>query len=133
VRGKAISFSLRIIILANLMFAAAAWAQASGDSIRQGQQIFENTCAQCHLKSGQGLPGTFPALDKNPLVVGDPKPVLATVLNGRKGSLGQMPAWKDQFNDQQLAAVVSYIRQAWSNRAAAVTPEMVAEVRKPKK
>ena len=53
---------------------------------------------------------------------GDPRPVIATVLNGRKGNLGQMPTWKDKLDDQQIAAVVTYIRQAWSNRAPARHP-----------
>ena len=61
---------------------------------------------------------------------GDPEPVIATVLNGRKGNLGQMPTWKDKLDDQQIAAVVTYIRQAWSNRAPAVTPAMVAATRR---
>jgi cytochrome c6 len=119
-----------ILFLVGLALAAGgASAQESGDLVKQGQQIFENNCAQCHLKSGRGLPGTFPALDKNPFVVGDPKPVLATVLNGRKGTLGRMPSWKDSLDNQQVAAVVTYIRQAWSNRAPAVTPAMAAAVR----
>ncbi len=119
------------LFLVGLMLAAGgAWAQEPSDLVKQGQQIFADNCAQCHLKSGQGLPGTFPALDKNPFVVVDPKPVLATVLNGRKGTLGQMPTWKDKLDNRQVAAVVTYIRQAWSNRAPGVTPEMAAEVRK---
>ena len=120
--------------LAGLMLAAgAAWAQEPGDLVKQGKEIFEENCAQCHRSNGKGLPGTFPAHDGNPFVTGDPTPVIATVLNGRKGHLGQMPTWKDQLNDQQIAAVVTYIRQAWSNRAPGVTPDMVAEVRKIKK
>lgn len=120
--------------LAGLMLAAGgAWAQEPADLVKQGQQIFADNCTDCHLKTGQGLPGTFPALDKDPFVVGDPKPVIATVLNGRRGTLGQMPTWKDKLDNQQVAAVVTYIRQAWSNRAPAVTPEMAAEVRKIKK
>jgi cytochrome c6 len=118
-----------VLSLAGLILAAgSAWAQP-GDLVKQGQQIFEDNCAQCHLKSGQGLPGTFPALDKNPFVVGDPKPVLATVLNGRKGTLGQMPSWKDKLDNQQVAAVVTYIRQAWSNRGPAVTSAMAAAIK----
>ena len=62
-------------------------------------------------------------------MVGPPEPVIATVLNGRKGTLGQMPTWKDKLDDQQIAAVVTYIRQAWSNRAPPVTPAMVAATR----
>jgi cytochrome c6 len=124
---------LKPFLVALVLVAGGAWAQNPGDLVKQGQQIFEDNCAQCHLKSGKGLPGTFPALDKDPFVVGDPKPVLATVLNGRKGTLGQMPSWKDKLDNQQVAAVVTYIRQAWSNRASGVTPDMVAEVRKIKK
>lgn len=99
------------------------------DLVPQGREIFASTCADCHRENGQGLPGTFPALNRNPFVAGDPKAVIATVLNGRKGLLGQMPTWKDKLNDQQIAAVVTYIRQAWSNRAPAVTPAMVAAAR----
>ena len=114
-------------ILAALAFlGGSAWAQGEGDLVKQGQQVFEDNCAQCHRANGEGLPATFPALNQEPFVIGDPQPVIATVLNGRKGSLGQMPAWKDKLDDQQIAAVVTYIRQAWSNRAAAVTPAMVA-------
>jgi mono/diheme cytochrome c family protein len=55
--------------------------------------------------------------------------VIATVLNGRKGDLGQMPTWKEKLDDQQIAAVVTYLRQAWSNPAPAITPAMVAATR----
>jgi len=110
-----------------------AGAQEAGDLARQGQQVFEDHCAQCHRSNGQGLPGTFPALNRNPLVVGDPQAVIAIVLHGRNGAMGRMPAWQDSLNDQQIAAAATYIRQAWANRAPAVTPAMVAESRKAKK
>jgi mono/diheme cytochrome c family protein len=116
-----------LLILAGLaLLCGGAWAQGSGELKKPGQEVFEQNCAQCHRANGEGLPATFPALNKNPFVLGDPQPVIATVLNGRKGSLGRMPGWKDKLDDQQVAAVVTYIRQAWSNRAPAVTPAMVA-------
>ena len=117
---------LLLILAALALLGGSAWPQGEGDLIRPGQEVFEDSCAQCHRTNGEGLPATFPALNKNAFVVGDPKPVIATVLKGRKGSLGQMPTWKDKLDDQQIAAVVTYIRQAWSNRAAPVTPAMVA-------
>ena len=40
-----------------------------------------------------------------------------------------MPTWKDKLDDRQIAVVISFIRQAWSNRAPAVTPAMVAAAR----
>ncbi len=92
-------------------------AQGADKVIQEGKKLFEGTCADCHRINGQGLPDKFPALDKNPFVVGDPNKVIDTVLNGRKGKLGQMPTWKDTFSDQQLAAIITYVRQAWSNKA----------------
>jgi mono/diheme cytochrome c family protein len=121
---------LLLILLGLALLSGSAWAQVAGDLLQPGQKVFEDNCAQCHRANGAGLPATFPALNQNPLVAGDPEPVIATVLNGRKGALGQMPAWKDKLDDQQIAAVVSYIRQAWSNRAAPVTPAMVAATRR---
>ena len=119
-----------LLILASLtLLGGGAWAQVSGDLVKPGQEVFEANCSHCHRSNGEGLPATFPALNKNPFVLGDPKPVIATVLNGRNGSLGKMPTWKDKLDDQQIAAVVTYIRQAWSNRAAPVTPAMVAAAR----
>jgi mono/diheme cytochrome c family protein len=115
-----------VLLLCLSLLGGAALAQGQGDAAQRGQAVFEDNCAQCHRTNGEGLPATFPALNKNAFVVGDPKPVIATVLNGRKGSLGQMPVWKDKLDDQQIAAGVTYIRQAWSNRAAPVTPAMVA-------
>jgi mono/diheme cytochrome c family protein len=120
-----------LLILASLaLLLGSAGAQVSGDLFQPGQKVFEDNCADCHRLNGKGLPGTFPAHDGNPFVVGPPEPVIATVLNGRQGTLGQMPTWKDTLDDQQIAAVITYIRQAWSNRATPVTPAMVAARRR---
>jgi mono/diheme cytochrome c family protein len=118
-----------LILAALVLLMGGAWARGEGDLVKQGQKVFADNCADCHRLNGKGLPGTFPAHDGNPFVVGPPGPVIATVLNGRKGDLGPMPTWKDNLDDQQIAAVVTYIRQAWSNRAPAVTPAMVAATR----
>jgi len=118
-----------VILLCLGLLGGAAWAQGQGDVAQRGKGVYEDNCAQCHRTNGEGLPATFPALNKNPFVLGDPQPMIATVLNGRKGSLGRMPSWKDKLDDGQVAAVATYIRQAWSNRAAAVTAAMVAAAR----
>jgi len=118
-----------VIVLCLGLLGGAALAQGQGDARQRGQEVFEANCAQCHRSNGEGLPATFPALNNNPLVLGDPKPVIAAVLNGLKGNLGAMPGWKDRLDDEQIAAVVTYIRQAWSNRAAAVTAAMAAATR----
>lgn len=116
---------------------ASAWtslsplqAQVADKSFQEGKKLFEASCADCHRVNGQGLPAKFPALDKSSFVVGEPNKVIDTVLFGRKGQLGQMPSWKDTMNDQQAADVITYIRQAWSNKGSAVTAEMVKKRRK---
>ena len=121
-----------LLILAGLaLLSGSAWAQASGDLFQQGQKVFEDNCAHCHRAQRRGAPRPpFRPTTGTRLSSGDPEPVIATVLNGRKGSLGQMPAWKDTLDDQQIAAVITYIRQAWSNRADPVTPAMVAAMRR---
>ena len=123
----------RLLLMLTMM---AAWlsppalAQGPEALFKEGQKIFENNCADCHRTNGQGLPDKFPALDKNQFVLGDPARLIDTVLQGRKGKLGQMPAWKDTFNDQQAAAVITYIRQGWSNKGTAVTPDAIKKRRK---
>jgi mono/diheme cytochrome c family protein len=124
---------MRIVPLALLLclWLAAGLAQGQGQEslFQQGQDIFRDNCAQCHRLNGEGLPGTFPALKGNKFVTGDQKPVIVTVLNGRKGQWGQMPTWKHKLTDEQIAAAVTYIRHAWTNQAGPVTPAQVAAVR----
>jgi len=107
-----------------------ALGQAGGELLKQGQEVYENNCSDCHRSNGEGLPVKFPALKGNAYVQGDPKAVIGTVLNGRKGNLGQMPAWKEYLTDNEIAAAISYIRNAWGNSAPAVKPEDVATLRK---
>jgi len=124
---------IRLLLMLTVMAAwlsPSALAQGPEALFKEGKRLFENNCADCHRLNGQGLPDKFPALDKNPFVLGDPAKVIDTVLQGRKGKLGQMPTWKETLNDQQAAAVITYVRQAWSNRGAAVTPEAVKKRRR---
>jgi cytochrome c oxidase subunit 2 len=125
------SRSLLLFLLLSLALGLqSAWGQ--DDLFQKGKAFFETegNCVDCHRLNGKGLPGTYPALDGDPFVTGKPGPVIATVLNGRKGDLGEMPIWKDKLDDQQVAALVTYIRHAWSNKAQGVTPTLAAEIRK---
>ncbi|MEJ5330413.1 MAG: cytochrome c [Desulfobaccales bacterium] len=119
-----------LLILA--LAAGLALAQNPPDLAAQGKKLYEDNCADCHRSSGEGLPVKFPALKGSAFVQGDPEPVIEILLNGRRGKLGRMPAWREHFNDQEIAAVATYIRSAWGNKAPAVTPESVAAARKKK-
>ncbi len=89
--------------------------------VSRGQEVYTKTCVACHQANGQGLPGTFPALD------GDEKYVLApmkeqilTVLNGHPGTA--MAAFRDQLNDVEIASVITYTRQSWGNAGEGPDP-----------
>jgi cytochrome c6 len=122
-------FWLAVPSAAALLMANLVLGQAGGDLLKQGQEVYENNCSDCHRSNGEGLPVKFPALKGNAYVQGDPQAVISTVVNGRKGSLGLMPAWKEHLDHDQIAAVMSYIRNAWGNTAPAVKPEDVKKLR----
>ncbi|MFZ2295417.1 MAG: cytochrome c [Polaromonas sp.] len=102
-----------------------------------GKQVFTANCVACHQATGKGLPGVFPPLDGSEWVGGDERTVANILLHGVSGELtvlgntfkGAMPSFQ-QLNDAELAAVASYIRAEWSNKAGAVKPELFATERK---
>lgn len=102
---------------------------------QKGKQVFTTTCQACHQATGAGIPGAFPPLDGSEWVTGPSHQVAAIVLHGLQGEItvkGQkfqsvMPAFKDQLSDEDIAAVTTYVRQAWGNKAG---PIMKSEVEK---
>jgi cytochrome c oxidase subunit 2 len=85
--------------------------------IARGEKVFAANCAACHQANGKGVPGTFPALDGSKVVTGPKDGQIKTVLNGvmKNGQPTAMPAWKDTLSDTDIAAVITYTRNAWSN------------------
>ncbi|MCB1906256.1 MAG: cytochrome c oxidase subunit II [Rhodocyclaceae bacterium] len=88
--------------------------------IARGETVFAGNCAACHQADGQGMPPAFPPLDGAAIVLGPASEQIATVLNGRPGTA--MAAFGKQLSDTDLAAVITYTRNAWSNS----TGEMIA-------
>jgi mono/diheme cytochrome c family protein len=108
-----------------------------------GERIYMN-CLACHQPSGEGTPGTqspFPPLNKSEWVDGDKASTarLARILlYGLSGEVtvrgnkfnGAMPAWGGQLKEYQIAAVLTYVRSNWLNKAGPVFPKDVAAARK---
>ncbi len=87
--------------------------------ISDGEEIYLLNCSRCHQLDGLGFPRIYPNLAGNPIVtLHDPAPMIETVLNGQ----GSMPGFKNSLTPEQLAAVMSYVRNAWGNDASAVFP-----------
>lgn len=122
---KAILISLGCIIL----LVTSLGCSQKDPSFEPGKKIYEQYCAACHGVEGSGLLYKKTALNNSAFVLGDPQGLIAVILFGRGGA-GLMPGWQTTLNDQEVAAVATYTRQAWSNQGDAVTPALVAEVRK---
>jgi mono/diheme cytochrome c family protein len=107
-------------------------AAAGGANAIDGKQVFGGKCAACHQATGTGIAGVFPPLAGSEWVLGDEKVLASILLHGITGSLtvkgaaynGAMPSFKI-LSDDELAAVLSYVRSDWGNTAATIAPAMV--------
>lgn len=97
------------------------------DAMDMGQKIYTANCAACHQASGEGLPGAFPALKGSKIATNNnPAEHIDIVLNGKKG----MPAFGKQLSLAEIAAVVTYERNAWGNNTKQlVQPKDVNDVK----
>jgi cytochrome c oxidase subunit 2 len=99
----------------------------------KGEKVYNANCVVCHQANGKGLPGAFAALDGSPVVNGPKADQINVLLNGKKSGKfpGEMPAWK-QLSDTDIAAVITFTRNNWSNKAAEniVQPAEVVAARK---
>jgi len=93
------------------------------DLIAQGEKIYQ-TCAACHQPNGKGAPPAFPPLAGSKIVNGPKEGHIDIVLNSKPGTA--MQAFGQQFSDTDIAAVISYERNSFGNKAGIVQP---AEVR----
>jgi cytochrome c oxidase subunit 2 len=103
------------------------------DELKQrGEKVYTANCAVCHQATGKGVPGAFPALDGDPVVNGPRAEQINVVLNGKVTGSMQMPAWKAVLSDTEIAAVITYTRNNWSNKAQEniVQPAEVLAARK---
>jgi len=110
----------------------------AGQANDTGARIYMDSCAACHRLDGQGYNHTFPRLAGNPSVLAQsPESLIAIILNGNRlpstasaPSALAMPAFGWRYNDEEVAALSTFLRGAWGNKAADVKASDVAAVRK---
>jgi cytochrome c oxidase subunit 2 len=99
------------------------------DLIARGEKVYASNCVACHAAAGQGTPAMkAPALAGNKFVVGAEQGPIDTVLNGRPNTA--MQAFGKQLSDTEIAAVITYARNSFGNKASDVTPNEVKARRK---
>lgn len=108
-----------------------------------GFDLYQTICQNCHQPDGKGLPVDdhgFPPLVDTDWVTGSPARLVRIVLGGLQGKIqvnGRpytgnseiMPAWGPTLTDEQVAQVLTFVRQGWTNHAPPVSPELVKSIR----
>jgi nitrite reductase (NO-forming) len=103
-----------------------------------GKQVYSTVCIACHQPTGAGLPPVFPTLINTEYVNGSAERMAAIVLKGVMGPItvngaafnNIMPPQEAMLTDEKIAAVLSYVRGGFGNKAEPVKAEVVAEARK---
>lgn len=93
------------------------------EQIDRGAKVYASNCAACHQANGKGA-GSFPALEGSKVVLGPKEGNFQIMLNGK----GAMPKWGGVISDGDIAAVITYTRNAWGNKTGDVyqTPDLIA-------
>ena len=98
------------------------------DLMAKGESVYNTNCAACHQPNGQGIPGVFPAIAGSAIATGDVAGHTNLVMNGKTGTA--MQAFGAQLSDVDLAAVITYQRNAFGNDAGdLVQPSDIAAAR----
>jgi putative membrane-bound dehydrogenase-like protein len=100
---------------------------AAANNSERGRDLFETYCAPCHQSDGGGMERLAPPLRQSALVLGQEDSLIRIVLHGLKGQL-VMPAM-GTLDDQQLAAILTYIRTGWGQTGSPIVAETVGRVR----
>ncbi|MBT5784027.1 MAG: cytochrome c oxidase subunit II [Candidatus Thioglobus sp.] len=102
--------------------ATKTWSKS--DLMAQGESVYNTNCASCHKKDGSGMPPIFPAMKDSPVANGIASDHMKIVLHGKGG----MPTFK-MLGDADLAAVITYERNAFGNTGSVVQPSDVKSAR----
>lgn len=106
------------------------------DPLVQGKKLFSRTCQQCHQADGKGIPGVYPTLVGSDWLLNSEERPIKILIKGMSGPAviegvafnGNMPPVGD-WKDRDIAAVLTYVRQAWGNEGGAIAEELVVKVR----
>jgi mono/diheme cytochrome c family protein len=117
--------------------AAATAASAPEPAMAAGGAIYADECSACHGPDGKGVPYLFPSLTGSPNVRSvDPASLIRVVLEGARSvaTAGEptgpgMPSFAWKLNDDEAAAVLTYIRNSWGSSAPPVDPHQVNQAR----
>ena len=108
-----------------------------GGTANRGRALYEVSCGACHQPDGGGREGVASPLAGSEWVTGSEERLLRIALDGVRGPIEvkgkryqlEMPALRHVYGDEDMAAILSYIRGAWGNSASVITADFVGKVR----
>jgi mono/diheme cytochrome c family protein len=143
-RWIVIGFAVGSIALALILGYAISWSVIGPveqmdvrlTQIAAGEQLFKGTCSVCHQPQGNGLPNVFPPLAKSDYLMADKQRSIEVVLKGLSGPVtvngkqfnSVMPPMS-QLRDDEVANILTYVRNAWGNKGDQVTAAEVTATR----
>lgn len=104
-----------------------------------GREHYGKTCVVCHQADGRGIRGGVPPLAQSDFLMADKARAIDVVLHGLSGPVvvngqvfnGDMPSWARTFSDEEIASILTFVRNSWGNQGEPVRPEEVARARAP--
>jgi putative membrane-bound dehydrogenase-like protein len=110
--------------------AAAPLTAEEQQRFEAGRTVYTNLCMACHQQDGRGMEKLAPTLIGSPYALGSPVVGVRVLVNGKEGPVGLMPPLGAVLSDDQIAAVLTYIRRSWGHEATAVDPATVGDERR---
>jgi len=117
--------------------AASAKPASAAKGPVDGKKVFATICLVCHQVNGEGIEEKYPPLAGSELATDDDGKIIRIILHGLTGPVevqgttfeGLMPPWGPTLKDAEIAAVATYVRGAWGNKAAPVAVGRVTAIR----
>jgi len=109
--------------------AAAATARDEQQFFAAGKEIYGTLCAVCHQPDGRGRDKVAPPLVGSELTLAPPAIPIRIMLHGKTGSVNVMPALGSFLSDDQIAAVLTYVRREWGQNASPIDAAAVKGIR----
>ncbi len=111
--------------------AAAAAPLSAAEQARYdaGRDVYRSLCIACHQADGRGQDKVAPPLVGSELALADPGVPIRILLNGKEGTIGLMPPLGSALTDDQIAAVLTYVRREWGQTGSPVEPAVVTQTR----
>ncbi|NNJ72564.1 MAG: c-type cytochrome [Enterobacterales bacterium] len=109
---------------------------SASDDYKKGQDLYGKHCVACHQANGQGMAPVFPPLAKSDYLMADTERAIGIVINGLSGKVmvndveynNAMPPM-NYLKDDEIANILTYVKNSWGNKADAVTADEVSNVR----